>query len=283
MRLATSQVAAALDAIDESISSASSRYREYSYTDDEHARGGAEWYVGLAYTRLIVLAEALDLPLLRQELSAAFDTASKSGLLEAEVDPEGDSYLKHLSLARRISLALHSAFLTESSQTVTKDLDAILRATTYAITDVNAFGSPPEDEAAVHRRVEAVLRCVFPDLLHKPRLSKAVKNFEPDTGIPSIRTLIEFKFISAVSQVPIIAEQILADTRGYHSKDWSSFVYVIYETNRFKPESEWRQLLRECAVSPDTTAIVLTGERPRSTSMKTRRTPKRIAPPQKDA
>jgi hypothetical protein len=32
--------------------------------------------------------------------------------------------------------------------------------------------------------MEAILRCVFKDLKHKPPIGKAIKNFEPDTGLP---------------------------------------------------------------------------------------------------
>jgi len=103
------------------------------------------------------------------------------------------------------------------------------------------------------------LRCVFPNLKHKPQLTKPIKNFEPDTGLPSIRTLIEYKFISNKLQAKTAAEEVLADTRGYISREWETFIYVIYETRRIKPESEWKQLLKECNVQ-NTEIIVLSGE-----------------------
>ena len=109
--------------------------------------------------------------------------------------------------------------------------------------------------------------------MHKPRLAKPIKNFEPDTGIPSIRTLLEYKFISGHRQVAQIADEILADTRAYTSQDWTSFVYLIYETRRFKPESQWRQLLRDCEVSENTAVVVLTGESPTSTAKRSHQKP----------
>ena len=105
-----------------------------------------------------------------------------------------------------------------------------------------------------------MLRCVFPDLKHKPTLSKPIKNFEPDTGLASIGTLIEYKFISRPEQVGSIADQILADTRGYVHPEWRSFVYVIYETQRIKPEAEWSLLLTSSGVTENTSVIVLSGE-----------------------
>ena len=100
------------------------------------------------------------------------------------------------------------------------------------------FPIAPQNEKDVHLRIEAILKCIFPDMKRKPSLSKQIKNFEPDTGIPSLETLIEYKFLSRKIDVGGIADQLLADTRGYISKDWKRFLYVIYETNRFRTESD---------------------------------------------
>jgi hypothetical protein len=56
------------------------------------------------------------------------------------------------------------------------------------------------------------------------------------------------------------ADELLADTRAYTSSDWKSFLYVIYETKRFKPEAEWRQLMRDCRIDGSTSVVVMTGE-----------------------
>ncbi len=108
-----------------------------------------------------------------------------------------------------------------------------------------------------------MLRCVFPDLLHKPPIAKQIKNFQPDTGLPSIHTLIEYKFMSDQGEEKRIADEVLADTRGYVSDDWTNFIYVVYETKRIKPESQWRQLLRQSGVGADTDIVVISGEEPR--------------------
>ncbi len=57
-----------------------------------------------------------------------------------------------------------------------------------------------------------------------------------------------------------VADELLADTRGYHSRDWDSFIYVIYETTRVKPEVEWKNLLRECGIDDRISVIVISGE-----------------------
>jgi hypothetical protein len=146
--------------------------------------------------------------------------------------------------------ALESIFGQPNSKSVTKEVVEVLRATQYSITDRSCFPDLPANEGAVHVRIEAVLRCVFPDLIRKPAITKPIKNFEPD------------KFISNSSDAKRVSDEILADTRGYVSPEWNRFIYVIYETRRIKPEKQWIQHLRECGVGNSTTSVVISGEEP---------------------
>lgn len=259
MSLSTQQISAALDAIASNISRADQNFYE-SLHGDEWAESGVGWYLQLAFAQLLTLAEALQLPLLRSDIAQDLESAKGEGLSSVDCDPTGEPHLKWAAPVRRHVRTIQSIFAGEPSRTITKDLESILRAAIYSITDRRVFGTPPQDERAVHLRLEAVLKCVFPDLKHKPTLSKSIKNFEPDTGIASIQTLIEYKFLSSSNAVSQIADELLADTRGYTSHEWTSFVYVIYETQRFRPESEWRQLLRDCGVDTRTLVVVLSGE-----------------------
>ena len=179
----------------------------------------------------------------------------------AEVSPYSEGV--YLVWAAKLDDYLHSIeaiFGRRETGRVVKDVIEILRATQYSITDPNCFPDAPQGEDQVHSRIEAVLRCVFPDLRHKPPISKPIKNFEPDTGIPSIETLIEYKFVESREKVKQVVDEVLADTRGYVSKKWSKFIYVIYETRRLKPESEWKQMLRENEIPESTEIIVICGE-----------------------
>lgn len=252
-------LAAALDKIAETIGTAERAFDDFIHTQDEWREGTAAWYLEVAFTQLAALTESLRLPALQSSMTSVFAELKDADLLAAESDPDGDPYLKAAARARQYLLALQGVFASDTARTITKDLASILRDATYSITNSEVFDSPPSCEADVHRRVENVLRCVFPDLVHKPRLAKPIKNFEPDTGIPSIQTLIEYKFISERSQVATIADQILADTRGFVSKDWNAFVYVIYETERFRQESQWRELLAASGVEPSTVVVVMSG------------------------
>jgi hypothetical protein len=270
MPLTKVQLAAALDTISEDIEKASNHFQHYVHTDDEWALGNCRWGIELAYSKLLILCEVLQLPMLHAEIIDTLKSA-RVDLTEGDDDPDGESHLKWAGPARRFHQSLQAIFLTESSQTVTKDLEAIIRDSLYTIADPRIYGSTPQNETDVHARIEGIIRCVFPDTLHKPALSKPIKNFEPDSGIPSISTIIEYKFLSGRNQIGPVADQILADTRGYTSDMWKAFLYVIYETERFRPEAEWRQLLRDCGSADNVSAIVLSGATVLTQSRKRRR------------
>lgn len=220
------------------------------------------WLIESCFLQLLTVAEALDLPEFRrmayEEYSAV--KVSNKGFTESEIDPDGDPYSIVLGRIRCYTHVLENLFPTDKETTVTKDLLQIIRDIHYVITDTAVFQNTPKNEKDVHLRIEAILKCVFPDLKHKPALTKQIKNFEPDTGIPSLRTLVEYKYLSRREDIGPIADQVLADTRGYTSKDWTRFLYVIYETNRFRTESDWNLFLRESGVPINTTMVVLGGE-----------------------
>ena len=228
----------------------------------ENDRDDAAWHVEAAYTRMRILLEALGLPEALRALQQS-EAAAATNWTATGVEPSGEPYLVWGARLFQYVRALEIILAEPKSTIVAKDVIEILRATEYSITDKNCFENPPANEKDVHVRIEAVLRCVFPDLMHKPPIAKQIKNFEPDTGLPSIQTLIEYKFMRDQGEERRIAEEILADTRGYVSEDWKTFIYVIYETKRIKPEGQWRQLLRTSGLESSTEVIVISGEPPR--------------------
>jgi sulfur carrier protein ThiS len=242
------------------IAEADSRFDDWARTGEDWY--DPSWYIEACFLQLLALAESLGLGGFHQMVLAEYSklSSSKQGFRAVESTPDGDPYSAILSRARCFKQALDGFFPEEPMISVTKDVLQILRDVHYVIADPKIFGSPPANEADVHVRIEGILKCVFPDLKRKPMLTKQIKNFEPDTGIPSVRTLIEYKFLSRSEDVGTIADQILADTRGYTSRDWIRFLYVIYETNRIRKESEWNQLLRESGVPESTVVVVLSGE-----------------------
>ena len=227
---------------------------------DWYDASNASWWIERAFLKLLVACEAMGLESLRQMVMADI-TEAKSGkdFSEAKTGPD-EPYSRWLSRYSQHLAALETLGPQDQEHSITKDISDILQATVYSITDPHLFPSGPSSEDEVHRRIEGVLRCIFPDLKHKPALPKPIKNFVPDTGLPSIGTLVEYKFIDRPEQVSTIADEILADTRGYVDKDWHTFIFVIYETHRIKPKHEWNLLLGASGLSDNTSVIVLSGE-----------------------
>jgi hypothetical protein len=210
------------------------------------------YFLNLAFLQTQLFLEAHGLPRILSIVEQLHDTVKKNHYEPCDV------WVEELWLVCR---AIEATF-GGGPGSVTKEIVEILRATQYAITDRECFAGPPDSESAVHVRIEAVLRCVFPDLLTKPQITKPIKNFVPDTGLPSVRTLIEYKFIESRKDAKRVGDEILADTRGYVSKEWHNFIYVVYETRRVKRESEWEQLMRASGVGDSTRVIVISGEEP---------------------
>jgi len=220
----------------------------------------AEYYIESAFIHTLVLLDRINLSRTYEILNNKFQKAKKEGLLIQKQGPD-DPYLVWSSTIYSYLSAIGNSYNIDLfSSKVASDVISIIRSSLYSITDKEVFDSPPINETEVHNRIEAVLKCIFQDLKRKPSISKPIKNFIPDTGLPSVKTLIEYKFASTKDDAKRIADEILADTRGYHSKDWEKFLYVLYETNRIQPESDWNNLLKECGIPDNTRVIVLSGE-----------------------
>jgi hypothetical protein len=250
----------AIQNLETQISQTSRQFSEWMHIGDDWLE--PSWLIESCYLQLLAVIEALDLPELRMIAYNEYKEvkSSEEGFASSMSDPDGDPHSVVLGRIRCFSRALMHLLPGDKETTVTKDLLQIIRDIHYAITDTAIFPTVPASENDVHLRIEAILKCVFPDLKHKPTLTKQIKNFVPDTGIPSLQTLVEYKFISRKENIGTIADQLLADTRGYTSRDWTRFLYVIYETNRFRTENDWNQFLRESGVPINTKIVVLGGE-----------------------
>jgi hypothetical protein len=216
-----------------------------------------------AFIQLITLSEALQLGTLHKTVLETSFRAKRMNLSKIDHFEDHSGWSHWAGPVEQLADAIDATFGSpqRSTQGVNAYLMSVLQSLQAAITNKNCFDAPTNEDD-VHNRSEMVLRCIFPDLIRKPPLAKSIKGFIPDSGIPSLLTLLEYKFLSKAEQAGSIADEILADTRGYEASDWVNIVFVIYETKRFKTIYEWRALLRQCGVPESVQIILLHGEEP---------------------
>jgi len=218
------------------------------------------YYTELAFFELLVLVEHLNLPMTYQMIVKVFNKARDEGYMKSEMGLE-EPYLVWIENIRMFVdgiSGVHGLGKTDASEL--RELKAILKRAVYVICDNSLFPSVPGNESDVHRRIEGILKAYYQDLKRKPVLSKPIKNFEPDTGIPSIKTLIEYKFVKTNADAKRVADEILTDVSGYRSPEWKNILFVIYETHRVMPEDQWISLIKECGLGRNYDAIVLSGD-----------------------
>lgn len=256
-------IARAIAAIETSIREAERYCDKYHYAvHDDGDLESFKYYVERSFYELLVLTDRLGLKETHRMAAAEFESAKLDGLGRTE-SYEGEIFSKWGARVRMLADAVASSYgLSKTSQTEVRDLKEILKRAVYVICDSALFSQVPANEADVHMRLEAILKCHYPDLKSKPALTKPIKNFVPDTGLPSARTLLEYKYISNAAEAKRVADEILADASGYRSREWESLLFVIYEAGRVKPEEEWQNLLKDCELLEGYDAIVLSGVAP---------------------
>jgi hypothetical protein len=253
-------IVSSIMSIKDLITDANNAFEESMHYDGSEPDMIAGYSIERAFIQLLVLLETLDLENTYAFVSTAFEQARKEGFTKSAMGINEPYIVWGDFIYNYVDAIAVSHNVYKSEATVIKDIESILREALYSITDTKVFPSPPVNEAEVHSRIEAVLRCIFPDLKHGPTINKPIKSFVPDTGLPSIKTLIEYKFITNATEAKTIIDEILADTRGYVSKDWHLFLYVIYETRRLISEPRWNDLLDKCDLTGNTKIIVISGE-----------------------
>lgn len=256
----------AVNSIERCIREANSHYlrgcQDYQHDIFNEDHQIAEYLIEKAFIELLVLVDHLKLTNIYAKIDSLLNSVQtdKKGFLKSAMGID-EPYLVWCEKIRMYLDGISGAHgLGESAESEARDIKDIIRRSLYVICDTTLFPTPPQQESDVHDRIEAILKCNFPDLKRKPTLSKPIKNFEPDTGIPSSRTLIEYKFVTKKTEAKRVVDEILADSSGYRSMQWKNLIFVIYETRRVMPEEEWNNLLKECELGSSYGVIVLSGD-----------------------
>jgi hypothetical protein len=211
----------------ESINDADKYFYESIYSHDEegYSIGASEYYLKHAFVELLMILDHKGFEKTHSEVSELFVKAKngKGGITKMEMGPH-DPYLAWSGVIRPYVASLANIYNIEADEaSIPTALIEVIRHSAYSINDKSIFVESPKNEREMHNRIEGIIRCIYPDMIHEPSLAKQIKNFKPDTGIPSIKTLIEYKFITNKTEAKRVADEILADTRGYKSKEWSNY------------------------------------------------------------
>ena len=77
------------------------------------------------------------------------------------------------------------------------------------------------------------------DYCHDFDIPGVVKNFRPDSGIFSLKTVIEFKFVDSEEEFKRATSGLFEDSVGYKgSSDWNRYLSLVYQTNAFGTERQ---------------------------------------------
>ena len=230
-------------------------------SEDEIDKEIAKEELDYAVLNFIVLLEQYPEHITLLEEARKLLTSSREEPLKAKV-LQGEAYLDWPFQLRNLINIFRSLHIPEGKTESDKNTDLLLETinrSEYYITQADIFNSAPNNEKDVHVRIEGLLRCIYNDLLTKPSISKPIKSFEPDSGIPSLKTLIEYKYITSRSQGKEIVDQVLADISGYQSNEYDNYVFVIYETERFFPKADWDRMIESCNPQNRIECVVIKG------------------------
>ena len=139
------------------------------------------------------------------------------------------------------------------------DLKKILVNSETFITNKQIFSWLPCDESDIHERLENILKCFYPDLEREPTINHSIKKFKPDTGIETIKTFIEYKYVTNHDDCKRVLEEIYADINGYQHNIFKNILFVIYETSRCFLESNWKSSLKKLKTKMKCDFVLLKG------------------------
>lgn len=159
--------------------------------------------------------------------------------------------------------ALHVKETAIVDYSVPTNLLDVLRKMDNYVTSPIIFSDVPGDENDLHNRIEHALQLIYSDVRHKPPMAKPIKCFDGDTGLPEISTVIEYKYLDSSDKKKRVYEELLADLSGYQCEEYRNIVFVIYETNRFSYESEWKAGIESCNPVSHVEVVLLKGSPPK--------------------
>lgn len=222
---------------------------------DNHALAShvLEYHLQRTLRAIGALAERLGTLSIEREVSALRQDSSN---LRATSRPyEGEIHSEALAIAASCFSPLRA--MTDAHKvTVHGALKNILSKTAVILFNNHKV---PKNESEVRNAILAVCSYSFPDAIREVGIPKILKHYKGDLGIPSLRTMVEFKFITSQSEMKAALDGVYADMKGYKHPDWETFYGVFYMTGPFYTQQDVEHEFKFVGADRSWTPIVVQG------------------------
>jgi hypothetical protein len=199
------------------------------------------------------LAERLGTPSIEREVSELRRDPSK---LHATNRPDDeDLYSEALSIAKSCFSPLRA--MTDAHAITAQGVLRNVISKTAVI--LGNKGMAPKSETEVRNAVLEVCSYSFPDAIKEVSIPKILKHYKGDLGIPSLRTMVEFKYIDSYDEMKAALDGVYADMKGYKYPDWETFYGVFYMTGPFYTQEDVEHEFKFVGADRSWTPIVVQG------------------------
>lgn len=112
---------------------------------------------------------------------------------------------------------------------------------------------------------EGLLLPLYPDLNPNPSLTLPESYRMPDSAIPSLNILLEYKFITKKADVRKVIDEMQADIRNYAQEPWKHLLFVVGQNEPFTTKERVNETIQKEPSSFDSINLVLITHNPKST------------------
>jgi len=190
------------------------------------------WHLEKALRSIAVLAERLGAPSIEREIA----TLRTKNLSETS-RYDGEIHSKIYSLANACFAPL-KAMTDAHAVTAHTVLQNIIKNTAQI---VRMKGASPKHEADVRNAVLDVCRFAFPDAIKEVGIPQLLTSSRADIAVSSLRTVIEFKFVTEKADMANALKGVYSDMKTYRSPNWDTFYGVFYMTEPFFIDDDVRR------------------------------------------
>ncbi len=125
-----------------------------------------------------------------------------------------------------------------------------------------AFSYELSSEANLDIFAETILRGMYPELNSNPSIDLPNSYTLPDTGIPNIGLLIEYKYLYNESDFSKrVRNEMQADVRNWAGTEkWTGLIFCVYQQRSFfSEESIHKTLIKDSTIFKHLSVVLITG------------------------